>query len=445
MALESVIIIGEDNPGNRRSYKVVDCRLIIDRPYDKSTPTGFTRLENLEVIVAPDHGDTFFHKWFTDKSREEVTLKIMLHYKNGYNDEPQKFVIKEAFCQSLSETFDRATGKGDAFRRLLTVGIKGRTVELDNQDLEILRKKNKTDGEKAAKKKAEPAFVAEDQNNDALIRQRAAEMKGNLTEYEKLKLAEHSIAIEQALGVQKGKPMSIEQAQKANPHYVSKTIPNTEKIKVGTFISIERDQDGRLVEKEVGGHVPDKIKNPQWDEKRDRPYTINCATCATAYALRLQGFDVKAKGKTEQNKENCELSRKDNVLKVWKNLDGTDAKPANIGDWMKKNGVYKMTPALYTAFYEESTQEEGTYVVTMTWPGDDGKNTDGHVAVLERWKDEDGNMHLNYIEPQNNTIEAKRDVSKITSAATPWPQGDEGVLRVDNKLYDISNNKLFEK
>ena len=75
MALESKITIGE-NGGRSKTYKVVDCRLDVGRPYDKCSPRGFTHLENLEVTVSPDHGDTTFHKWFTEKSHEEVTLVI---------------------------------------------------------------------------------------------------------------------------------------------------------------------------------------------------------------------------------------------------------------------------------------------------------------------------------------------------------------------------------
>ena len=443
MAVESSISIGADKSPDRKTYKVVDCRLIIDRPYDKSTPTGFTSLENLEVTLSPDHGDTFFHKWFTDKSREEVTLTIMLHFKESFQDERQKFKIKDAFCQSLSESFEK-TGKDNVIRRLLTVGIKGKSIELDNQDLQILRKKRKADDEGAAKKKAEPVFVAKDQSKDALIRQRAAEMKGNLTEYEKLKLAEHSIAIEKALKVKKGKPMSIEEAQKANPKFVSTHIRNTENKSTGAFVVIDKDTKGQLIEKKPAELVPRWVKNPQFNEEKDRKYTINCATCATAYVLRQQGFDVHAQPKTDQNKQNMWLS-KGNVLKVWKNIDGTDAKPATVTDWMKEKGVYKMTPALYNEYLEENTKEEGTYIMTVAWPGNNGTNDGGHATIIQRWRDEDGNLHLNRIEPQVFDGPVKRDVSEITTMATPWPPNDKGILRVDNKLYDTKLNKLFEK
>lgn len=439
MALESTITIGEKNSGHSKTFKVVECRLDVDRPYDQCSPTGFTRLENLEVTVSPDHGDTTFHKWFTEKSREEVTLVIAFFNNEGYEVEPQIFKLTEAFCHSLSESIDRAGKKSDAFRRLLKVGIKAQGMKLDESDLKTYSKKT------AKKKKQEPAFVARDQNNDALIQQRAAEMGGSLTQYEKLRLAEHSIAIQAALGKAKGKPMTIEEAQKANPNFKSKTVPNVNKTKEGAFTLIEKDQNGNLVEKEVGGHVPHYIKNPQWNEATDRQYTINCATCSTAYALRRQGFDVTAKGKSSANPANKALSEKDNVFKVWKNADGTDAKPVFTCDWMEENGVYKMTPALYRQYIEENTQEEGTYILAVAWPGKDGQNDGGHATIVERWRDEDGNLQLNNVEPQHyGDKEVRRDLDKkICYRATPWPNEHCGIMRVDNKLFDTTKTNLF--
>lgn len=439
MALESKITIGE-NGGRSKTYKVVDCRLDVGRPYDKCSPRGFTHLENLEVTVSPDHGDTTFHKWFTEKSHEEVTLVIAVQNIVKDKWENQTFKLSGAFCHSLSEFFDKEGKKSDAFRRLLKVGIKAQGMKLDNLDLNILSKKVVK-----KEKKDDRVFVAKNPVYDPWIRQRAAQMGGSLTEYEKLKLAEHSIAIQKKLGKNKGQPMSIEEAQKANPKYKEKTIDNVNKVKVGTYTVIEKDANGNVVEREEGGYVPAKIPNPQWNEARDRQYHINCATCSTAYALRRQGFEVTAKGKCTANDANVELAKKDNVFKVWKNIDGTEATPTYTLKWMQKNGVHKMTPALYRQFIEENTQEEGVYIIAVYWPGPNGQNSSGHATIVERYRDEDGQLKLCNVEPQHyGDDKVKRNLDRyICNQATPWPNEYNGIMRVDNKLFIEKNINLF--
>ena len=75
----------------------------------------------------------------------------------------------------------------------------------------------------------------------------------NMTDAQKIAQAKSWLEIEKNLGIKKGKPMSVAEAdeQKANPNY-----------------------------------------------NVDKSYRINCQTCAPAYMLRLCGFDVKAKGNT---------------------------------------------------------------------------------------------------------------------------------------------------
>lgn len=53
-------------------------------------------------------------------------------------------------------------------------------------------------------------------------------MTGNLTRYEKMKIAERTIVLERAFGLAMGDPMTIEQAdqQNANPNFQPEKIKN---------------------------------------------------------------------------------------------------------------------------------------------------------------------------------------------------------------------------
>ena len=105
---------------------------------------------------------------------------------------------------------------------------------------------------------------------DALTRrinEMIAEMPGNLTYEEKKAIAMHNLELEKVLGITKGKPMSVEEADKqnANPKHTNEFIldPN------GTY----QDKAGRRYR-----------KNMEYDREKARPYNINCQTCAPAYA-----------------------------------------------------------------------------------------------------------------------------------------------------------------
>ena len=229
----------------------------------------------------------------------------------------------------------------------------------------------------------------------------ADNMPDSLNVQERLKLSEHNFRIEKSLGMRKGKRMTIDEADKqsANPNY-----------KPGT------------------------------------PFSVNCATTAAAYVLRLQGFDVKAKGNSSQNPKNKWLSE-GNSFKIWKNIDGTDAKPTSVKYWIRQKSttehpITKMTPKLYKQFIDESCKEEGVYIMTLKW-----KDGGGHATIIQRWKDKDGNLHLSQIEPQvyNEKIGAKRSVEDLCKYLDPNPPAGKGIMRVDNKLFDTNYSSLFEK
>lgn len=252
----------------------------------------------------------------------------------------------------------------------------------------------------------------------------ANEMPDSLNVQEKLKLSEHTLRIEDSLGKKKGKRMTIAEAdrQSANPKHTYEYIA---------------DPNGEITLKGVRCR-----KNPSFD----RQFSINCATTAAAYVLRLQGFDVKAKGNSKDNPLNKWLSE-GNSFKIWRNTDGTEARPFLVNDWMKKkkeNGkpISKMTPELYKEYIEEHTKEVGVYILTLAWNGNGG----GHATVVQRWRDNNGKLHLSRVEPQvyNPQRGVVRSMEELYNSMSPNPPANKGIMRVDNKMFNIKYSNIFE-
>lgn len=245
-------------------------------------------------------------------------------------------------------------------------------------------KANKEDSDKVKK-------VSEEEFLNHRIRKIIEELPNNLKEAEKEALAKHMIKTEEALGIKKGKPMSIEEADKqsANPNY-----------------------------------------------KKDKTYRINCQTCAPAYVLRLQGFDVKAKANTKGSLSDY-LSRQ-RSFEAWKNIDGSKAIPTLTKDWMEAKGYKRMTAMRYEEFFNEACKEEGVYILTIGWRGGGG-----HATILQRFSD----GKLNYIEPQlySESLGARRKTSALSMSGEMNPLRTRGVMRVDNKLFDLKFISIFDK
>ena len=248
----------------------------------------------------------------------------------------------------------------------------------------------------------------------------AGEMPGKLSMKERLKKAENCLVLEKGLGITKGRPMTTENADKqnANPQYTYQYFA---------------DPNGPIV---VNGI---RVRsNPNYKPQ----YSINCATCSATYALRLMGFDVKAKGNVAGTLNN-EVSH--HPFDMWNNPDGTKAEPIKTDKWMKDNNIEKMSIDDYKSFFEENCAEEGVYTVALRWNGGGG-----HATILQR--DKDGQLY--YIEPQvfdsNKTQDGRRSIDDLLISAngglnlSSKPSGEEGVLRVDNKLLNPSYVSLFD-
>ena len=246
------------------------------------------------------------------------------------------------------------------------------------------------------------------------------QLPDTLTDSEKDAIAANNYELEQALEIMAGKPMTVEQAdqQSANPKHALKYLPDPN----GNY----RDKTGARYR-----------LNPNY-RTSDRQYSINCATCAPTYALRLKGFDIKAKGRIPGSGSLNDSVAYGRSFEMWQNTDGSAAQPTLTYNWMMSKGYKSMTPKRYKEYFEESCKEVGVYILTIGWKGGGG-----HATVLQRFAD----GSLKYIEPQEyDSIQgAKRELDELCINGASKPHPSRGLLRVDNKMFDVAFLPLFDK
>lgn len=217
------------------------------------------------------------------------------------------------------------------------------------------------------------------------------ELPDNLTEGEKRAIAQNCIDIEKALKTKKGKPKSVEEADKQNA-------------------------------------------NPNYGKEG---YGTNCQTCSPAYMLRLRGFNLTAKPKVKGSKQ--EYLSRGRSFEVWKNADGTPAKHILQKEWMAERGYKRMTPQRYKEFFYDVCREEGVYELCIHWGA-----SRGHATILQRFADGE----LRYIEPQvDNSKGTGREHLNIDylakNGAATAPHKSWGIMRIDNKVFDTSFLDIF--
>lgn len=246
-----------------------------------------------------------------------------------------------------------------------------------------------------AKAKAVVQQVSAEQLEQQRIDDMIAEMPAHLSDNEKKVLAEHCIKLETALGIRKGRRMTVEEADKqaANPN--------------------------------LG---------------KERGFSINCQTCAPAYVLRTMGFNVTAKSNRPGTKLDY-LSR-GHAFEVWRNLDGTPATPVSTLTWMQAKGYNRMNQSRYLEYFNEVCKETGIYELSIGWKGN---KWSGHATILQRFP----NGELRYIEPQNDNSKGSkreyRDIKALAADGTATPTRGRGILRVDNKLFDDTYADIFDR
>lgn len=252
------------------------------------------------------------------------------------------------------------------------------------------------------------------------IKEMMAEMKGNLTDEEKLAIATNNLEIEKVLKRTKGKPMNVEEADKqnANPRHVDKWL---------------LDPNGRWVNEHGDRITP----NPKY-KKTDEPNSINCQTCAPAYVLRLKGFNLIAKPNTPGSKLDY-LSR-GRAFEIWKNIDGTPAKHISNNEWLKSKGYRQMSEKRYKEFFNEVCKEEGVYELTISWKGGGA-----HATILQKFADGE----LRYVEPQRDNQKGSgyewKNVDYLCKLGRTTNLAESrGIMRVDNKLFDTDYLDIFD-
>lgn len=221
------------------------------------------------------------------------------------------------------------------------------------------------------------------------VRRLRAQLPDNLTDAEKDAIAANSYELQLAMKIKVGKPMTVEEADKQSA-------------------------------------------NRNWGKPG---YDINCQTCCPAYLLRTRGFDI-----TAVNKPKSRIV----AYEIWKNADGSDATFTHTYQWMRSKGYGIMTPQRYEEFFEESCKEVGIYEILIKWKGG-GR----HATILQRFEDGE----LRYIEPQKDNSKGssheRHDLDWLCNSLIAKPyvyRGylDDGVMRIDNKIFDKAFYDSFD-
>ena len=172
-----------------------------------------------------------------------------------------------------------------------------------------------------------------------------------------------------------------------------------------------------------------------------KEWQVNCATCSPAYVLREMGFNIFAKGNPEKRGNLNYWISKQHSFDVWKNAEGSKPQPLNTYQWMQSKKYKRMTPQRYAEYIDEATQNEGTYIITIAWKGNKG----GHATILKRL----GNGKVVYIEPQLYLKEkgTTRDIMELCNeGARSWTSVYyKGIMRVDDKLFDPQYADIFTR
>lgn len=172
-----------------------------------------------------------------------------------------------------------------------------------------------------------------------------------------------------------------------------------------------------------------------------KEWQVNCATCSPAYVLREMGFNIFAKGNPEKRGNLNYWISKQHSFDTWKNADGSKPQPLNTYQWMQSKKYKQMTPQRYAEYIDEATRNEGTYIITIAWKGNKG----GHATILKRLK----NGKVVYIEPQLYLKEkgTTRDIMELCNeGARSWTSVYyKGIMRVDDKLFDPQYADIFTR
>lgn len=311
---------------------------------------------------------------------------------------PEKTPSKLEQARAETEAAEQRVQEAERKLRLMTAAVKRHAERTPERAAEIRklwddreRKRRIAAILRAAKERH--AKRTQTETDDAKVKYWAKHHTSkNMTDAQKIAQAKSWLEIEKNLGIKKGKPMSVAEAdeQKANPNY-----------------------------------------------NVNKSYRINCQTCAPAYMLRLWGFDVTAKGNTAGSLS--EWISNGHSFDIWKNPDGSIAVPSLYSDFLKDNGYKKMTAKRYDEFFKEKCKDVGVYVVTIAWKG-----RGAHATILQRLD----SGKLVYVEPQKYSGSIFRNYyAELSNNATSvdWKISGRGVLKIDDKIFDTQYLSIFDK
>ena len=363
--------------------------------YYEETPEGLVKKGRTAGMYHGDPGTDFQCRCTS------VTWDPRIHGKYDVKEvpePPEKTPSKLEQARAETEAAEQRVQEAERKLRLMTAAVKRHAERTPERAAEIRklwddreRKRRIAAILRAAKERH--AKRTQTETDDAKVKYWAKHHTSkNMTDAQKIAQAKSWLEIEKNLGIKKGKPMSVAEAdeQKANPNY-----------------------------------------------NVDKSYRINCQTCAPAYMLRLWGFDVTAKGNTAGSLS--EWISNGHSFDIWKNPDGSIAVPSLYSDFLKDNGYKKMTAKRYDEFFKEKCKDVGVYVVTIAWKG-----RGAHATILQRLD----SGKLVYVEPQKYSGSIFRNYyAELSNNATSvdWKIAGRGVLKIDDKIFDTQYLSIFDK
>lgn len=210
------------------------------------------------------------------------------------------------------------------------------------------------------------------------------DLPGLLTDEEVEAINGNNLLLAEALAMQKGNPMSYEEANKGreNPNY-----------------------------------------------SKDISYRVNCQTCVPTHLLRRRGLNVEAAPNVSRSA--YKLMEKQEVVwykNLFINADGSDTEFVWMKNWAYENGLSRPSKKHIAQFLRENMKEDGLYEIYCGW-----KNGSAHVFCAEV---KDGKLRLFDPQPGRDNVAYYIDSMKAMSV---------GVLRIDNKLVNPKVAGLFIK
>lgn len=300
------------------------------------------------------------------------------------------------------------------------------------------------------------AKTENDKNKQDSLFSLLGDIRGKLISYEYSRVATDSQRLKE---IREMNSLSKKYAKNAD-NIISKNAsdPKTQSDFAGKFAddTAQRDFENGIIslESALGIKRGDLMTYEQADKQHANPnygkqrgYGINCQTCAPAYMLRLQGFNVTAKPNIAGSQLNY-LSN--HWASCWKTTNGTQAEIITFSKFMNSRGYKRMNASRYREFFDEECKEVGVYEIGLTWKG-----RGGHCTIIERMKD----GTLRYIEPQfdnsSGSTNSHRDIDWLCKNMTERPldysyntsykDNSDGVVRIDNKVFDIKYISIFDK